>query len=208
MSRAGLAAFGLALALGGCGWAAVSLAPPGPSQLPPGRVLVLARVDLAANRPLADAVAALVLEALAPSGDLVGRRRLEAEAGPGGDRPWLEPLLARLEAGEPPLREEARRLADRFALAAVLFVDVAAFEQAWTAGAKLTRVSLEALAFDLRAFRVLWRARGDAAVEAHRGRAFARATALAVEELAHAIHPRRPTVTAEVRWPLLRGLGP
>jgi hypothetical protein len=177
----------VAALLGGC--AGVGSAPDGARRLPLGVVLVLPRTVEASNRAVAVEAAARLVGALRHRGDVVGLADVLGRAQAAGLAPRVARLADQIEQGGWPDAGEASELLEPAGVTAVLAVQVTAYEQVWGGSGKSTRVRLEAHAFDLRTREVAWIARGSAAVEQERGRAFRLALEHAVADLAQAIQP-------------------
>jgi hypothetical protein len=169
-------------------------------------VLVLPRTVDADNRAVAVEAAARLVGALRHRADVAGPADLLGRAQAAGLAHRLARLADRIEQGGWPDAGEVGELLEPAGVTAVLAVQVTAYEQVWRASGKSTRVRLEAHAFDLRTREVAWIARGSAAVEQERGRAFRLALEHAVGDLAQAIQPGRlpgpyhPVVRAFWPW--------
>ena len=190
------------LALGGC-----MLNPPpewlGPPPqkmignaacMPPGRVLVVARLPNDGNRSTAEAATASLVSVLRASSDVVSASELEAEAASMALGAWASGMVARLQGGGGrPTPEEARILFERFRITTLIVSDLSEYDQVWGRDGKFTRATIDGQAVDLVADIPLWRVRGRAEVDEMRGRSFEFAMEQAVQQLADGIcHQPKP----------------
>jgi hypothetical protein len=175
--------------LAGC----VAVRHPGPARGPlplPIPVLLVARVEGEAARPIAERATRLLARALEPLGPTLGADALLARAEAAGLGVEARHLLAGLERGAGLSAEQAEWLRSRFGLAALLAVDVTAYEQVWGEYAKFTRVAVRLVALDTASGTRLWQTSREVEVEGMRGRAFPYALERAVEEASRDLAPR------------------
>lgn len=188
----------LALLLGGCAlpWPRVVAPPPRPPA--PALTLVLGHATAEPERPVADAAAALLAEALRRTRDAETRAEFLARSAVLGRATWAEPVLARLEAGGWPDALERDVLRHTLGISTLLVARVTRLEQVWGRYAKFTRAAVEAQLFDLQTGAVILRVRREVEVERRRGRAFRYVLERAAEEVAAALHPEAPASLTEL----------
>jgi hypothetical protein len=181
------AALLVALALAGCARGGLVSRP----GMPPGRLLVLARLPAVENRGIGDRAAELVAQGLRPSGEVWTVNEFVLGAAAAGARGWALGLVERLGAGGWPTADERVELL-RFAVTGLVVTEVTEYEQVWGKYAKFTRAGVEAHAFDVAAGSTVWRLHRAVEIEDVRGRAFAHAIESAVGELVAAVQPGTP----------------
>lgn len=173
------------------------------NRLPLGRVLVIARVPVEANRAVAEAVEDLFVRSLRGGGDVRAPRDVLGEATVAGLGVAAPRVLERVRRGGSPLAVDEAGVFERLAIWTVLVVDMGTYEQVWGKDGKVTRVGLEAEAFHLPSRQALWRVRGSVEVEEQRGRSLQYALEEAVVAVADGIRPRPSTSTSDA-WRLWR----
>lgn len=188
--RGALVTLALALALQGCAALAVESRRPPARRTGTTRILVVPRAATVENRPIADQAASLMAHALRDSVDTLDPRQLLRESEPLGSAPWTARLLERLESGGAPSLEEGAMLHERHTIAAMLAVEVTAYDQVWGRFAKFTRVGLVVRMIDVASGRVLVDRHRELEVDQMRGRAFQYGMERVVAELAASIDPR------------------
>jgi hypothetical protein len=189
--RAAAALLGAAfLLLTGC--ASLSTTPaPVARRLPAGRTLIIARVPLDENRPIADSAEDLLLRALRGGGaDVMSGRQLVAESAAAGLGLLGPRLIERVRQGGAPLAEDGPVVLEQLHIGAVVVVEVSTYEQVWARSAKFTRVGLDTHAVSVASRELLWRVGTVTEVDDRPGRAFQYAMEQAVDEVAGAIQPR------------------
>jgi len=155
--------------------------------MPPGRVLVVARISNEANHSTAEAATASLVSVLRASSDVVSASELSAEAASMALGFWASGIVGRLQGGGRLTPEEARTLYDRFRITTLIVSDLSEYDQVWGRDGKFTRATIDGQAVDLVADIPLWRVRGRAEVDEMRGRAFEFAMEQAVQQLADGI---------------------
>jgi hypothetical protein len=193
-----VAGIALAVCTAGCAGSASSRGEAPVNRLPLGRALVLGRVLDEANRPVADAAAALLAQSLRRAGDVMVDGELLGEV-PRTDDAWASQLMEDLRLGRWPDGLVCERL-EQLGVSTLVIVTVTSYEQVWGKYAKFTRVGLEAQAFHLPARQTVWRFPGYAEIEDKRGRAFQLATEDAVEQIANAVYPAPSGFTLAGLW--------
>ena len=157
------------------------------SCMPPGRVLVVARIPNEGNRSTAEAATASLVSVLRASSDVVSASELSAEAASMALGFWASGIMSRLQGGGRLTPEEARTLYDRFRITTLIVSDLSEYDQVWGRDGKFTRATIDGQAVDLVADIPLWRVRGRAEVDEMRGRSFGYAMEQAVQQLADGI---------------------
>ena len=157
------------------------------SCMPPGRVLVVARIPDHGNRSTAEAATASLVSVLRASSDVVSASELSAEAASMALGVWAYGLVGRVQGGGRLTPEEARTLFERFRITTLIVSDLSEYDQVWGRDGKFTRATIDGQAVDLVADIPLWRVRGHAEVDEMRGRSFGYAMEQAVQQLADGI---------------------
>ncbi len=176
----------LALVFSGCAPSAAALR----ERMPPGRILVVPRVDSLEQAPIAELAADLLVEGLRGTAAVLGVRDFRREADVAAAPLWAPRLVGRIAGGGWPTPEEGVGLSERFGIAAVIAVDVTAYDQVWGKFGKFTRVGVDTEAFDVLRGGVVWKLHRDVELEDKRGRAFRLAMEEAMGDLTGAIDPR------------------
>jgi hypothetical protein len=159
--------------------------------LPAGRTLIIARVDLEENRPIADTAEDLLLRALRVGGsDVVSGRQLVTESTAAGLGLLGPRLVERVRQGGAPLGEDGPVVLEQLHIGAVVVMQVSTYEQVWGKSTKFTRVGLDTHAVSVASRETLWRVGTVTEVDDRRGRAFQYAMEQAIDEVAGAIQPR------------------
>jgi hypothetical protein len=185
-----LALLGLALALPGCSLTAAESRRPPARRLTSDRILIVPRTSAVENRPIAEQASALMAHALRDAIDTVDPRQLQRESEPLGTTVWATRLLERLERGAWPSHEEGEALRARHRIAAVMALEVTAYEQVWGRYSKFTRVGIVARMADVTSGTMLVDRHRELEVDEMRGRAFQFTMERVVTELAEEIDPR------------------
>jgi hypothetical protein len=175
-----------------------------PPCLPPGRILVVARVPSEDNRATAEAAAASLVRVLRDTADVVGAPELSAEAGWMGLGVWVSGAVGRVQGGGRLTPEEARTLFERFRVTTLIVSDLSEYDQVWGEYGKFTRATVDGQGVDLVADSALWRVRGHAEVDQMRGRAFGYAMEQAIQQLADGICPQPRSFSLIETWRYFR----
>jgi hypothetical protein len=179
-----LAALALGLVLHGCALTAVESRRPPARRTTSERVLIVSRAASVEDRPIAERAAALMAHALRDAIDTLDARRLQSESEVVGTAVWTGRLLERLEQIGWPSAEEGALLRDRHGIAAVLALEVTAYEQVWGRYGKFTRVGIVARMVEASSGTLLVDRHRELEVDEMRGRAFQFGLERVVAELA------------------------
>jgi hypothetical protein len=180
----------LGVALAGCSLTATESRRPPARRLTSDRILIVPRTAAVENRPIAEQAGSLMAHALRDAVDTVDPRQLQRESEPMGATVWASRLLERLERGAWPSHEEGETLRARHGIAAVLALEVTAFDQVWGRYGKFTRVGIVLRMVDGTTGTVLVDRHRELEVDEMRGRAFQFGMEQVITELASAIDPR------------------
>ena len=117
--------------------------------LPPGRILVVARVPSEGNRANAESAAASLVSVLRATSDVIGGPELSAEAGWVGLGVWASSVVGRVQGGGRLTPEEAETLFERFRITTLILSDLSEYDQVWGKYGKFTRAVIDGQAIDV-----------------------------------------------------------
>jgi hypothetical protein len=183
-------ALALLLTLPGCALTAVESRRPPARRLSSDRLLIVARAATVENRPIAEEAASLMAHALRDAIDTVDPRRLLRESEVFGTAVWTGRLLDRLEQAGWPSPEEGGGLRARHGVAAVLVLEVTAYDQVWGRYGKFTRVGIVVRMADAATGKLIVDQHRELEVDEMRGRAFQFGLEQVVAELASSLDHR------------------
>ena len=206
MTRHGPRLAFLLLALAGCAMATAEPPASPPAQpaakrpvILPGRAVVLAVSPDAENRPIAEAVARRLGQALHDRwGNVVSYDAFLKMARGAVSLP--EEMGLRLGVQGRPEGPDRTWLMERLGIQTAVLVEVYDLEQFWGRTSKITRAGVDVRALHLPTGELLWRARYRPEVEGRAGRGVETTIELAVHQLVRAIHGESQNPVSTQWW--------